>query len=293
MADVLFFANEVYNANSFIGSAGEIAAQPLFNFQGSAAFAALAFLGAVLVEGLAVVTTVVLWVRGRRKIALRVAGAGAAAAALYVATLLGFSLASRDEVARNGQEKYFCGLDCHLAYSVPWSREARSLGDGDGRVAARGVFRVVTVAVRFDPDTVCPRRPPDLALTPSPLLVRMVDSSGGVHPVDAAGQRALESAEGRQVSLRRPLKPGESYKTRLVFDVPRSAPDLRLLLTDQSLVTRFLIGHENSLLHKKVFFGIPGEPDGRHPESGYSTRMSAVAVPVFPVVLSRMLTTIR
>lgn len=230
--------------------------QPLFNFQGSAAFAALSFLGLALVEGMVVVATVVLFARGRRKVAARVAAAGAAAAAIYVTTLLAFSLTSRDEVARHGQEKYFCGLDCHVAYSVVGSREARSLGNGDGRTASRGVFRVVTLAVRFDEDTICQRRPRDLALTPNPPRIRLVDESGASHAVDAAGQSALEAAEGTQTALSRPLKPGEGYRTQLVFDVPGSARDLRLLLTDDLFVTRFLIGHENSLLHKKVFLSL-------------------------------------
>lgn len=236
--------------------------QPLFNFQGSAAFAAIAFLGVALVESLVVVATVALLARGRRRIAVRVAGAGAAVAAAYLATLLAFSLKSRDEVARSGQEKYFCSLDCHIAYSVPRAREARSLGDGDGRTAARGVFRVVTLAVRFDEDTICPRRPRDLALTPNPARVRLVDGSGASHAVDPAGQRALEAAEGTQIPLSRPLKPGESYRTELVFDVPANAPDLRLLLTDDLPVTRFLIGHENSPFHRKVFLGIQGARRG-------------------------------
>lgn len=261
--------------------------QPLYNFQGSAAFAAVAFLSVSLVEGLVVVATVVLLARGRRKIAVRVAGAGAAAATVYLATLLAFSFTSRDEVARGGQEKYFCSLDCHIAYSVPRSREARSLGEGGGRTAARGVFRVVTVAVRFDEDTICPRRPRGLALAPNPTRVRLVDGSGASLAVDPSGQRALEAAEGTQIPLSRPLKPGESYRTELVFDVPPNAPDLRLLLTEDLPVTRFLIGHENSLFHGKVFLALPGRVVG---ERSYSTRISAVAVPVFPVTRSRTLT---
>jgi hypothetical protein len=83
-----------------------------------------------------------------------------------------------------------------------------------------------------------------------------VDSSGRTYPIDEAGQGALGASEGRRAPLSRPLKPDESYRTRLVFDVPQGARDLRLLLTDDSLLTRFLIGHENTVFHKKVFFGL-------------------------------------
>jgi hypothetical protein len=253
---LLFFDIQVCITNSFTNFEGGDTPLPLSNFQGSAAFSALAFLGLVLIEGLAVVATIALMANGLRKLAARVVVAGAAMALLYLTTLLAFSLASREQIAEQGQEKYLCELDCHLAYAVVAAREARSLGDGDSRAAPRGVFRVVTVAVRFDEDTICPRRPRDLALTPNPRRVRLVDGSGDLHAIDPAGQRALEAVGGPQVLLTRPLKPGEAYRTELVFDVPASARDLRLLVTDDLPVTRILIGHENGLLHKKVLLRV-------------------------------------
>jgi len=52
------------------------------------------------------------------------------------------------------------------------------------------------------------------------------------------------------------LRPGESYTTDSVFDVPQDARGLRLLITEDDPETRFVIGHENSLLHKKICFGL-------------------------------------
>jgi len=52
------------------------------------------------------------------------------------------------------------------------------------------------------------------------------------------------------------LRPGESYTTDFVFDVPKDARGLRLLITEDDPETRFVIGHENSLLHKKICFGL-------------------------------------
>jgi hypothetical protein len=51
-----------------------------------------------------------------------------------------------------------------------------------------------------------------------------------------------------------PLRPGESYTTELVFDLPTGARDARLLVNESDLPTRFIIGHENSPLHKKTEF---------------------------------------
>ena len=79
------------------------------------------------------------------------------------------------------------------------------------------------------------------------------DGSGGCYAVDAAGERALEASAGPQVPLTRALKPGESYVTRLVFDLPETVTDPRLLITESDWVTYLLLGHENSFLHRKVF----------------------------------------
>ena len=52
------------------------------------------------------------------------------------------------------------------------------------------------------------------------------------------------------------LLPGQSYTTELVFDVPAGRPHFRLLLTADVPVNWFLIGHEGSFFHRKVFFAL-------------------------------------
>src|SRR5439155_12465337 len=99
-----------------------------FNFQGNAVFGVLAFLGFGFLELVAGVTALVLFARRRRRAAGRVVVSAAAAAGLYAAVLLVFSLASREQVAGRGDEKYFCEVDCHLAYSVVDVRKSKSLG---------------------------------------------------------------------------------------------------------------------------------------------------------------------
>jgi hypothetical protein len=81
-----------------------------------------------------------------------------------------------------------------------------------------------------------------------------VDASGAIYRPDPAGQRALEAVEGISISLTRSMQPGESYTTRLVFDLPEKAPDPRLLITESDWITRLVIGHENSPLHRKTSF---------------------------------------
>ena len=68
--------------------------------------------------------------------------------------------------------------------------------------------------------------------------------------MDAQGR----TYQGSSDNLRRQLLPGESYTTDLVFDTPADATDLRLILRSADPETVFLIGHENSLLHRKTTF---------------------------------------
>jgi hypothetical protein len=225
-----------------------------FNFQGSAVLGVLAFLGFGFAEFLGVVTAVVLFARRKRRTARRVLAGVLAAAGLYAAVLLAFSLTSRDQVAERGEEKYFCEVDCHLAYSVADVTRSKGLGTSSSRATAHGLYRIVTLRVRFDPETTSLHRPKDMALTPNPRFVRVVDASGTIYRSDPTGQRALETVEGTSIPLTRSLQPGESYTTRLVFDLPEKAPDPRLLITESDWITRLVIGHENSPLHRKTSF---------------------------------------
>jgi len=228
--------------------------QVFFNFQGNAVVGVLAFLGVALAEVAAVGTALFLVITGRASAARRVLLLALAAAAVYFGVLLAFSASSREQVADWGDEKYFCEVDCHLAYSVAAVSRVETLVTGSERVTSRGSFRVVTLRVRFDEDTISTRRPQNLTLTPNSRFLRVVDAAGRTYPPDPAGQRALEAAEGAQIPLTRALLPGESYQTRVVFDLPEGVPEPLLLLTETSWLTRFLIGHENSLFHRKTSF---------------------------------------
>jgi len=247
-----------------------------FNFQGNALFGVLAFLGTAAALLLAAGLLVLLLATGRRRLAGQVALLAGVGVAVYAAALLLLSARSRPQVAERGEEKYFCEVDCHLAYSVTDVRRAKTLAAPGGAIAARGTYSLVTLQTRFDADTISCRRG-DMPLNPNPRRLAVVDAEGREFlPVGS-------SFGEDSVPLTRPLRPGESYTTRLVFDLPDGARDPRLLVTERDFVTRFLIGHENSFLHAKTFFRL--DP--------HSTRTSALAVPISPVAASRTLTTTR
>jgi hypothetical protein len=79
----------------------------------------------------------------------------------------------------------------------------------------------------------------------------VVDEAGRQYATSLAGQKALVA---HNVPLTHELRPGESYDSVLVFDLPADARNPRLLLADWDPVTMLLIGHENSFLHKKIYF---------------------------------------
>lgn len=172
----------------------------------------------------------------------------------YFAVLIWASLASREHVLARNELKYFCEVDCHEAYAVVDVATAPALGAGPGQVAARGTFYLVTLKVWFDERTISSRRPKALPLGPNPRAAQVVDESGKRYGISIAGQQALEQGQGKQEPLNRPLQPGESYTTTLVFDLPLGAINPRLLVANDEWPTRFLIGHENSFFHKKVMF---------------------------------------
>lgn len=214
---------------------------------------ALAFLGTGLAGGAGVLLLIGLWLAGRPRAALRVMAGLVSLGTVYGLTLLATSLASGDRTLAAGEWKYFCELDCHLAVTLAGSSVVDVLGVGAARAEATGRFHVVTVRAWFDAATVSSRRAADAPLYTSPRRVRLVDGAGREYRPDAAGQRALGEAAA---ALDRELLPGRSYEARYVFDVPAGAQGLRLLVEDRSLVSRFLIGHENSPFHGETGFDV-------------------------------------
>jgi hypothetical protein len=211
------------------------------------------FLGAsfvLVVLGLVAMHALVVRRYGRARVSLALLGC---VTALYFGVVLIFSFASGERVLARGEEKHFCEIDCHLAYSVVGVRRAKSLGSGAAQTEAGGEFLVVTLKTRFDETTISPRRG-DGELYPNPRRLTVYDADGHSYAPSEEGSRALAAESAGGMPLDTPLRPGESYTTELVFDLPTTARDARLLVNESDLPTRFIIGHENSPLHKKTEF---------------------------------------
>jgi hypothetical protein len=194
------------------------------------------------------------WIFSGRGFARKLTSAALVLVAGYGIVLLTTSATSHEWSLAPGEEKYFCEIDCHLAYSVAGVEQTKTIG-ADQEVGA-GTFYVVNVRTRFDEHTISPHRG-DGPLTPSPREVVLVDNQGHEYPISTEAQSALEDSLGsRWTPMTQPLRPGESYSTPLIFDVPTGAEGLKLLITsptEPSWIGRVLIGDEGSILHKKVY----------------------------------------
>src|SRR5262245_12060819 len=194
--------------------------------------AVLALLGAGGFLAVAAVGGAVALAFRRFRLSRWIFGAGLTVAAMYGVLLLGVARRSRERTLRPGEQKYFCEIDCHLAYSLAGSDPA-----GPAALA-------VTGSTRFDPSTIAPFRGA-APLSPNPRVVYLVDGSGRRRERSARATRDWEAKHGPSAPLTRELRPGESYRTTFVFEVPEDSRP-RFFLGDPAGVETLLIGHENS-----------------------------------------------
>jgi hypothetical protein len=208
------------------------------NMNFPAPLAVLGFLAASAGFFLALASALIFWFARKPRFARIAAAILAAGAVVYFALLFGFSASSHATTLARGQEKYFCEIDCHLAYSV---------ADVKTQAGPASIRYIVTLRTRFDETTTSPSRPKDAPLTPSPRVVRLIDASGHEYaPAAAIGAPLLT-----------PLKPADSYTTQLDFAVPKDASALSLLVTTApQWPDYFVIGDENSLGHKKTYLAL-------------------------------------
>jgi hypothetical protein len=175
--------------------------------------------------------------------------------ALYLSLLLFFSWKSDEKVLARGEEKHFCEIDCHLAYSILDAQATKTLGTAPNQLTATGLFRVLKIRTRFDEKTISPTRG-DSLLYPNSRALVVIDAKGTEYFPSAEGERFLRNLNDAGMPFTTPLRPGETYQTTVVFDLPADIQTPTLLVHEGESETRFVIGHENSFLHKKTRFQI-------------------------------------
>ena len=220
-----------------------------------APFVALAFLGlaATLAASALGLLAAAIWRKTR--LIPWIAGLGVVLVAGYATLLLATSAASHERVLGNGEKKYFCEIDCHIAYSVLGTEVTSILGPPLQPVRSNGRWHVVRLQTWFDERTISPHRG-DSPLTPNPRHAYIEDAEGRRYLPSEAGSRALAASGRKSTPLTQPLRPGESYETLLAFDLPEGLQSPRLFVGDDDGIAFLLIGHEESPLHRKIWFRI-------------------------------------
>ena len=225
------------------------------NVNRAAPIGALAFLGTgllMLVTALVLVGSLVARKPRFARIALF---AMLGVAGFYLGAILVFSLASSEKVLARGEEKHFCEIDCHLAYSIANVRQAKTLGAASNQTTAQGVYTVVTIRTRFDETTIASWRGNGL-LYPNSRVLTVIDERGNKYRPAAGDKEAFYTAQTSSKPMEPALRPSESYTTDVIFDLPADVKTARLLINEGEFTTHFIIGHENSPLHKKTSFQI-------------------------------------
>jgi len=164
------------------------------------------------------------------------AGAGLLIGFLYAAGLLALALRSEEKTLALRDRKYFCEVDCHLAYSVEDVRVAP---------AASGNHWLVTIRAWFDRNTISAFRG-DAPLGPNPRIAWVLDERGTRYAIPPAALAPVE------VSLR----PGEAVETHLSVTLPAAVRRPRLFVGDPPGLDSLVPGHENSPGHAKIYFAL-------------------------------------
>jgi hypothetical protein len=132
-------------------------------------------------------------------------------------------------------------------------KQAKTIGNPPEQATAAGMFYIINVKTRFDENTIGSNRG-DALLTPNPRALTVFDERGQKYNPSTEGQRALELSGGGGTPITTPLRPGEMYTTALVFDLPPTVSSPLLLINEEWLPTRFIVGHENSFWHGQTRF---------------------------------------
>jgi hypothetical protein len=213
---------------------------------------ALLFLGSAFVVFVGVLVAAVAAFGKAGRVAKFAAGGAALTGIGYAALLLGVALASSNKTLQPGSRKYFCEADCHIAYSIESAQDASTLGPEAKPITAQGRFVVIRLRTWFDENSIASFRG-NAPLTPPLRSVKLVDDRGRHYlPVP----QATAAVHAASTALTEPLRPGESYLTTLVFDLPADARNPKLLVSDADPVSRLLVDHENSPLHGKIYLAL-------------------------------------
>jgi hypothetical protein len=164
-------------------------------------------------------------------------------AAAYVLVLVGFSLAEPRREVSVGVPQCFDDWCITVEQAAPL--------DTIGATRANGTFYVVTLRVSSRAKRVTQRE--------NDIDVYLLDDLKRRFEPSPSGQQALTQAGLAGEPLTSTVAPGESFESRLAFDVPRDAHHLGLVKASHGwFPVRLIIGEAGSWLHQPTVVPIRG-----------------------------------
>jgi hypothetical protein len=202
----------------------------------------------------AVIMLIAASLTGKAWLAKFTAGGVAVWLAFYAVMLVGSSLASKEKVLAVGEAKEYCGFyfDCHLHTVLTGVRTAKTIGDR----TANGVFYIANVKVFSD------ARNPEIGLHLIEPNATVVQTDSTKIERDIVAESQLPTAT---VRLDSNIDNRQMIEKELVFDVPATATDLKLLITEgygiDKTIEHVLVDDEDSFLHAQTFFDLREQTD--------------------------------
>jgi hypothetical protein len=167
---------------------------------------------------------------------------------IYAIALVGVAALSPQRSLPMGQARCFDDWCITVAQAV----RQPTLDAGAMEVAARGSFLVVTVRVTSQAKRVSQR---ELG-----AYLSLVDGAARRYDVSPAGQRALDAAGQSGQPLDTLIAPGGSFTHVVVFDTPADASQCALVVTHSAFPGAFIIGDDQSLLHRPTLLQVSLTP---------------------------------
>lgn len=167
----------------------------------------------------------------------------------YFVLLFVASFRSQEKFLALNEPKQFCGfyLDCHMHVAVTNVSKTKTIAGPAGDRSAKGIFYVVSVKVFNDA-----RRATIGLLQPDAFVT---DLTGARYSRVTEAEQFLPGAE---VAFDQRIDPEKSFTKRLVFDFPSETANPTLEVDEGYRIDRwlelFLVGDDDSLLHKKTKF---------------------------------------
>ena len=164
---------------------------------------------------------------------------------VYAAVLVSVSLVRPQQVLAMHQDR--CFDDWCL--SVEQVVQQPAIGSTSMLVHAHGMFDLVTVRVSSRA-----RKGSQRALD---AQVYLLDSQGHRYDPDPAGQQVLDASGQGGQPLDSELAPDGSFTRTVVFNVPKGASSLDLVVTHGLFPDVLVIGSDQSFLHKPTIIQLP------------------------------------